>query len=360
MLAYHITQLNLQNYRNYSFKQLDVSSPLVIIIGKNGSGKTNLLEAISLLAHGRGLRKSRFNEIKKDNKLHWQVSGNIQNDDEYIIGSALDTDNKRIAKLNGELLKNTTELTNWFNAIWLTPQMDGIFLDSSSERRRFFDRIIQNFDSNHAELLANYESVQRERIKLLKTGQHDDIWLTSLEKQLASFGIAIAAKRNRVIKLLQNSINDLTSSFPKAIIEVAGEYESALLEQTAIEVEQVLVNNLKQSRQADAITGKTNTGPHKTDFVVINGAKNRHAKSCSTGEQKALLVSIILALGKLIRQHKGVMPVMLLDELMVHFDATRRQELFDEINNLNAQCWITATDADIFDNIKSQAMFIEL
>ena len=364
LLAYKLTQLIVENFRSYTSKALDVSGDIIIITGKNGVGKTNLLEAISMLTSGKGLRRAKLVNINRDNQHNWVVSGKVSFDGiTHQIGSAINLENrsgKRIVKVNGKLLKSSVELVNYIKAVWITPQMDGIFLDSTSQRRKFFDRIIYNFNSSHASNLNNYESLVRERIKLLKTGQHNDIWLNSLERQISSYGVAIAANRNLVIKHLQSAIDQAKTSFPKADIQVKGNFEQMLKQQTAVEVEEEFKSKLKLMRVADTETGKTNIGTHKTDFYVVNNDKNIAASQCSTGEQKALLISIILAQGRMIAKHNGIMPIMLLDEVVAHLDESRRAELFDEIRQLSGQCFATATDIEIFDDLKDIAEFISL
>jgi DNA replication and repair protein RecF len=266
---------------------------------------------------------------------------------------------KRTVKIDDEKQRGANVLAEYVSAIWLTPQMDGIFLESNSDRRRFFDRIIYNFDPEHASRVAVYENATSERLRLLKNGSADQIWLRTLEKRMAEYGIAIAAARNEVIGYLQDFLNAGATNFPKPIIEIRGKYEFLLHEYSALEVEQIFLSDLAESRAQDAANGRTAFGVHKTDFYVINAIKNIPAYLSSTGEQKALLLSIILGLARLLKARKNKTPIVLLDEVIAHLDENRRQELYDEIKNLGCQTFLTGTEKSVFSGI-SEAAFYEV
>jgi DNA replication and repair protein RecF len=349
-----ISSIKLYNFRNYAEAEINFSSQVTVIYGTNGSGKTNLLEAISLLTPGKGLRNAGLDEIAKNGAGEWAI---ISEAGGYKISTGLELGlSKRTVKIDNEKQRGANVLAEYVSAIWLTPQMDGIFLESNSDRRKFFDRIIYNFDPEHASRVAVYENATSERLRLLKNGSGDQIWLKTLEKRMAEYGVAIAAARNEVIGYLQDFLNAGETNFPKPIIEIRGKYEFLLHEYSALEVEQIFLSDLTEARGQDAANGRTAFGVHKTDFYVINAVKNLPAYLSSTGEQKALLLSIILGLARLLKARKNKTPIVLLDEVIAHLDENRRQELYDEIKNLGCQTFLTGTEKPVFEGI-SGAVF---
>lgn len=331
---------------------------LTVIYGHNGAGKTNLLEAISLLTPGRGLRGAKLEEISLNGGGEWSVIGEIGG---YKISTGLERDSvKRIAKVDNEKQRGTNILAEYVSAIWLTPQMDGIFIEGSTNRRLFFDRIIYNFDPEHASRVAVYENAMRERLKLLKTGSTDKTWLKVLERRMAEYGVAVAAARNEVIHYLQESLNQSATSFPRPLIEIHGRYENLLHAKSALEVEDIFAEALLEARYDDSANGRTSTGVHKTDFKVINSLKNMPANLCSTGEQKALLLSIIIGLARLLKSKKSKTPIVLLDEVIAHLDENRRAELFHEIISLGCQSFMTGTEKIFFKSVSSDVFFLKI
>jgi DNA replication and repair protein RecF len=229
----------------------------------------------------------------------------------------------------------------------------------SGERRRFFDRIIYNFDPEHASRIAVYENATRERLRLLKDGANDFNWLNALEKRMAEYGTAIAAARVEVIAYLQNMIDMRDTLFPKPEINISGKYEELVKSRSALEVEEIFLEDLLSARMVDANQGRTNFGVHRTDFLVINKNKYIAAQHSSTGEQKALLISIILALANMLKSHKNRTPVLLLDEVVAHLDESRREELFNEIKTLGLQVFLTGTETALFRPLNAQNFAIE-
>ena len=347
----YLNKIKLSNFRNYDFAESEFAPIINIITGSNGAGKTSLLEAISLLAPGKGMRGAALAELTKSGTAGWSVFAEVGG---YKIGTGLEGNSaKRLVKIDGELQKGVNALASYVSCIWLTPQMDGIFLADSGERRRFFDRIIYNFDPEHASRVAVYENAMRERLRLLKDGSRDNYWLTALEKRMAEYGVAVAAARTEVIAYLQSAINGRESLFPKADIEIAGKYESLIKSRPALEVENIFLEDLTSSRMLDAAQGRTNSGVHRTDFAVTNTAKNIAAEHSSTGEQKALLLSIILALANMLKIRKNRAPILLLDEVVAHLDEARRDELFTEIRSTNSQTFITGTENALFNGLEA-------
>lgn len=375
-----LTSIKMVNFRSYPNLALDFNDQLTVIYGHNGAGKTNLLEAISLLTPGRGLRGAGLSEILLRGNSEaaaepalsvagqqpigaaagrgqgqfinsWSVSG-IAND--YKLTTGFETGAaKRSIKIDGEKQKGANVLAEYLSAIWLTPQMDGIFLEGNTERRQFFDRIIYNFDPEHAGRVAIYENAMRERLKLLKNGYNDKTWLKVLERRMAEYGVAVAAARNEVIGYLQESLDQSATSFPRPEILIRGQFETMLHHRKALEVEDMFANMLLDARYDDSASGRTGIGVHKTDFHVINTAKNMQAALCSTGEQKALLLSIIMGLARLLKTKKNKTPLVLLDEVIAHLDENRRNELFSEVFGLGCQSFMTGTEKAFFAGIKA-------
>jgi DNA replication and repair protein RecF len=362
--SFYISSLYLDNFRNYNNLKLTLNEKPVVLTGTNGSGKTNILEAISFLSPGRGLRKIRLDEadrITENGRKNWSLSAVIhQGYEEIRIGTGREANaesNKRIIKVDGDVVKNQAELAAMFSVMWLTPQMDGIFLGSSSDRRKFLDRLVYNFDAEHASRIYSYEYTMRERAKLLQN-RGDASWLGVLENKLAERAVSIAAARIDAIETIQAAIMQSDTAFPKASISVNGEVESLIAENSSLYVEELIRKKLFEGRSYDFATGRTSVGTHRSDFVVIHTDKNMPAASCSTGEQKALLLSIILAEARAKATWKNSVPVLLLDEVVAHLDEYRRASLFHELLDMKTQVWLTGTDLSLFGGLERRAQFM--
>lgn len=359
-----ISRLVLTQFRNYESLRLDVGPQPLVLTGANGAGKTNILEAISFLSPGRGVRGIKLNEADKDGRYPWGVAATvIQGVYDVQIGTGRDASvasNKRIVKIDGEKMRGQAELARMFSVMWLTPQMDGIFIAGSSERRRFLDRLVYNFDGEHASRVYSYEHTVRERARLLQNGG-DAAWVAVLEHKMAEKSIAVAAARLETVDILHQSIQHAPTVFPKADIAVEGAVENLLLEgMSALEAEERLKQKLFEARIYDAQTGRTHIGCHRSDFVVRHVEKNMPAALCSTGEQKALLLSIILAEARAKAIWKNSVPVLLLDEVVAHLDEVRRAALFDEFLAMGAQVWLTGTDVPLFEALQGKAQFLSV
>ena len=360
-----VQSLQLYNIRCYEQARMDdVHAGLIVICGPNGAGKTNILEAVSLLTPGRGLRSATNEEIQKiDSPKAWAIASNVETGGAVVqLGTGLDAAvNKRIVKINGVAVKTQMALSDYLSCIWLTPQMDRLFLDTAGGRRRFFDKLIFAFDSGHAGRVTRYENAMAQRSKLLREEKNDDVWLKSLESQMAETGVAIAAARLDFVVRLQKACDLATDNeenfFPKALLSLSGTVEELLSKTPAVEVEELFTYQLRQSRSRDAETGGAATGPHKGDLMVRYAAKNMPADQCSTGEQKALLIGIILAHARLMRSERGSPPVLLLDEVAAHLDENRRAALFDLLHDLGGQVWMTGTDESLFEAARKRAQF---
>ncbi len=364
----------LTDFRNYRRLDLDIDARPVVLSGPNGAGKTNLLEAISLLAPGRGLRHARLGEIDRilpdqsDDRAQpavaWGVAARLDRPDGSVeVGTgrepALSGEpgrERRIVKINGAVV-GAQALAELLGMVWLTPQMDRLFLDAASARRRFLDRLVCSFDPDHAGRLARYEHVVRERLRLLRQAGGDATWFAALEHQIAERGIAVGAARREFVGRLSQTASAGCGPFPQATVAVDGAVEGWLERMPALAAEDELRGRLAESRARDGETGATRWGPHRSDLVVTHRAKGMPAANCSTGEQKALLIAVVLAHARLQAESRSLAPVLLLDEVVAHLDAQRRAALFDEILDLGVQAWLTGTEAVLFAGLRGQAQF---
>lgn len=368
-----IERLTLSNFRNYESLRLNVGPEPVVITGQNGTGKTNILEAISFLTPGRGLRGARLADVKKINSVSgWAVAANVvKGDDEFEIGTGVEKIvreddessfgyDKRIVKVDGEKISSQGELGNYISAVWLTPQMDRLFRGGSQPRRSFLDRLVYAFDTEHAKRTAAFEHLYREWYQLLKTGKNDNYWLESIEESMASLGVAIAAARREQTSKLNNFIaHDPDDVFPNVLLELDGVVEKMLDEMPAIEVEDRYKGILAAQRKK-VLYNESTEGVNRTDFKVYYRKKLMPAELCSTGEQKSLLISIILAQAKCMSVDRGFYPVLLLDEVVSHLDEFRREALLDKVKDMGVQAWLTSTDAGLFESLKGEAQFLEI
>ncbi|MBL8630493.1 MAG: DNA replication/repair protein RecF [Rhodospirillaceae bacterium] len=366
-----VVRLDLTSFRSYPSLRLDVALSPIVLTGANGAGKTNLLEAVSFLAPGRGLRGARLMSVARTepekNLIHpWAVSALVTNPDgEVRLGTGLATDgkdtrlsDKRAVHVNGMAVKGQVALSRHLGVVWLTPAMDRIFLDAPSSRRKFLDRLVTAFDPDQAGRIAAYEHAHRQRMRLLRDGIDDKTWFAALEDTLARYGIAIAAARADMVSRLNAALSQTRGPFPGAIMTLVGDTDRWLAEMPAVDVEEKLRNVLGAARYGDV----PDPGPHKTDLMVTFGclghpSHNLPASMCSTGEQKALLVSIVLASARLQTKKRGFPPVLLLDEIAAHLDPERRDALFAEILNMGVQAWLTGTDEALFTGLGSQAQY---
>ncbi len=362
-----LTRLTLTNFRNYSGLRLDVSARLIALSGPNGAGKTNLLEAISLLSPGRGLRGANFDELASLQSTHsWAIAAEVSSPHHEVklgtgwslaAGEADGSSTGRVVLIDGHLQKSSGALGEYMRMLWLTPAMDRLFAGPAGDRRRFMDRLVATFDPEHASRVAVFEKVMRERNLLLQETRPDPVWLGSLEAHMAEAGVAIAAARLAAIEALQKHIHlqRQNTTFPWGLIAIDGEIEALVAAMPAVRAEDEYRKLLADSRRVDAIAGRTLKGTHRSDLTVIHGPKEMAAAQCSTGEQKALLIGLILAQGHAVKTVSGVAPVLLLDEVAAHLDSTRRTGLFQALEALGSQAWMTGTDDHLFTGLSSGA-----
>ena len=352
-----VESLTLTAFRNYASLTLEPEGKSVILTGPNGSGKTNLLEAVSLLMPGRGLRQVKLAQLKSQTaemQAGWGVAITLKTGKGEQIafgtGQQSEREDKRIVRIDGEPIKSQSSLSQHFPVLWQTPQMDGLFAQGASEQRRYYDRLCASFVPDHTAQVAKYDYLRRERAKLLSFSRPDEGWLGSLERKMAECSLSIAATRLELLDALNYAMEGLHEAFPKAALSLKGFAEKALNEQTipAIEIEEQLCQALALSRREDAKSGRASHGAHKTELKVMFVPKAMEAGLCSTGEQKALMLSLLLAQTQAMKQRQNRLPILLLDEVVAHLDEHRRQALFTTLQELGPQCWMTGTDALLF------------
>ncbi len=367
--ALHIRRLTLTQFRNYGELRMAPQAGLIVLTGANGAGKTNLLEAVSLLSPGRGLRRAAFSDLAAEGgDGSWAVASEIGGPaGEVALGTGWSPANgneergsARQVRIDGVTQRGSGTLGSWFRVLWLTPAMDRLFTGPASDRRRFLDRLVMAFDPDHGGRVTRYERLMRERNKLLDRGELDDGWLSGIELQMAEAAVAISAARCDAVRALADVLRPDGAAprgpFPWPALEIDGQLERDLDAFSAVDVEDGYRTILADSRRIDMAAGRTTSGPHRSDLDVKHGPKDVAARLCSTGEQKALLIATVLGHARLVSNAGGEgPPVLLLDEIAAHLDPERRGGLFEALGELGAQVWMTGTDPELFDPISSNA-----
>ena len=372
MTTAFVRRLSLTNFRSYHAVQISLGrAGPVVLTGVNGAGKTNLIEAISLLAPGRGLRRATMEELAfAEGDGAWAVSAEI----EGMLGLATlgtgidppageDSAPVRKCRIDRESVGSATAFADHLRVVWLTPAMDPLFDGPASERRRFLDRLVLAVDAQHSSRVAALERSLRSRNRLLEDTPGDSHWLDAVEHETAEVAVAVAAARVETVKRLSAALDaarDQAPEFPQAQIDLHGWMERLLADHSAIEIEDRYRALLKENRPRDAAAGRTLDGPHLSDLAVRHRAKNLPAADASTGEQKALLIRLVLAHAGLIKQMTGFAPLLLLDEVVAHLDPVRRAALYDALSSLGAQVWMTGADPVSFGDIVSRANVFEV
>jgi DNA replication and repair protein RecF len=364
-----ITRLVLTDFRNYHLARLELDAGPVVVSGPNGAGKTNLLEAMSFLSPGRGLRNARLSDIDRrpgaaePTVSGWSVAVTVasrQGDVRIGTGRADNGGERRAIRIDGEPARSQSALAELVAVLWLTPQMDRLFVEGPEGRRRFMDRLVLGVDPAHAARVGRYEQAMRERSRLLREGRNDPAWFAALEEIMAAEGIAVAAARRDAIERLDLVCAAAPGPFPRARVGVVGAVEAWLAEMPALAAEDRLRAALAAARLGDAATGGAGVGPHRSDLAVIHAGKNIAAEAASTGEQKALLIAIVLAQARLQQCDRGEAPVLLLDEVTAHLDPARRGALFEIVAGLDGQVWVTGTDPGLFAPLHGIARFLSV
>ncbi|WP_425999433.1 DNA replication/repair protein RecF [Caulobacter sp. DWR1-3-2b1] len=376
MASAAINTLTLTDFRSYAHARLETGGRSVYLFGANGAGKTNLLEAISLLSPGKGLRGSSLAEVGRRmpgeaTGRAWAVAVQVEaGQDEPVhlgVGVEVGGATRRIVRIDGETLP-PGRLTDHVRPIWLTPAQDRLFLEAAAERRKFFDRLVFAGEPSHASHANAYDKAQRERMRLLTDALEggapaDAVWLTALEARMAQAGALMAQARARTLMALQAEIDSRGDRpFPQARLSLTGEWEKLALDGVEhAEIELRLATALAAARPRDGAAGRALTGPHRGDLDILHVEKDRPAAECSTGEQKALILNLVLAqAARLSRAESAPNPIVLLDEVAAHLDLTRRAALADEITALKLQAFLTGTDESLFDHLKGRALGVRV
>src|SRR5438132_1427506 len=371
MTPSRIHRLTLTHFRNYRGASLEASRDMVVLVGPNGAGKTNCLEAISFLSPGRGLRRATLEDVA-DNQGDgsWAVSAEVEGAlGLATLGTGIDApaaeaaaSTSRRCRIDREPVSSATAFGDHLRMVWLTPAMDGLFLGAASERRRFFDRLVLAIDSEHSSRVSALERSLRSRNRLLEVRNYDDHWCDAIERETAELAVAVAATRGQTVTRLAAMLRERgqASAFPSAQIMLDGWMENALAGEPATSVEARYREILRASRARDAAAGRTLDGPHLTDLQVVYAPKNMPARDASTGEQKALLIGLVLAHATLVAEMTGIVPLLLLDEVVAHLDPVRRNALFNELAKLGAQVWMTGADPAGFVDIGATGEIFEV
>ncbi len=366
-----VSRLTVTDFRNYARARLNVDQRPVVLTGPNGAGKTNLLEALSFLAPGRGLRRAALGEVSRraadgaQAGAGWAVAARLETAAGALeIGTGIAPAEgaagaRRIVRIDGSEAASQGELARWVSLTWITPEMDRLFDGPSADRRRFLDRLVHALDREHSARLNRYERTMRERMRLLRDRgmRADGAWLDALESTMAAAGVAVAAARRGLARRLHGICGAATGPFPAASVAIEGAVEAMLDKTPALAVEDAVRARLASLRPVDIEAGRATFGPHRSDLRCIHLARDCPAAACSTGEQKALLIRIVLGHARLGAAERGAAPLMLLDEVGAHLDADRRQALFEEILHLGSQVWMTGAEAGPFRTLGGRAQY---
>lgn len=362
-----VSRLKLSNFRNYASADIALEPGLVVLAGENGAGKTNLLEAVSLLTPGRGLRRATYVDMQgKTGPGGFAIHATVENPDgETEIGTGTsgtagsEGENGRRVRINGA---NATadEMMERLRVAWLTPAMDALFTGPAGDRRRYLDRLVLAIDPAHGRRALDYEKAMRGRNRLISEDSRDVRWLEAIEAQMAETGVAIAAARMELLQLMRAMIEKQPEGgpFPKSDIALEGDLERMVGTRPAVDIEEYFIERLASERPRDRAAGRTLSGPHRSDLLVRHRPKDMAAEFCSTGEQKALLVGMTLAHARLTAEVSGMTPILLLDEIAAHLDEGRRAALFSILKETGGQTLMTGTDAALFASIAHEAQFL--
>jgi DNA replication and repair protein RecF len=361
--------LTLTDFRNYDHLRIDLDARPVVLTGANGAGKTNLLEAVSYLTAGRGLRGAQLDSVIRIGTDGFAVAATLLKPISATEAGEIDIgtgyrrgESGRVARINHEPASGVGALAELVRALWLTPAMDGLFTGAASDRRRFLDRLVLTLDPGHASRVGDFEKAMRQRNRLLEEPRPDARWLDGVEHTMAELAVAVATARDQAVAKLAAALAERAGGvFPDPGISIEGDFEAGLGGRASVDVEADYRADLGRSRRRDAAAGRTLKGPHRCDLTVVHRLRGVPAALASTGEQKGLLIALILAHARLVREASGkVAPLLLLDEVAAHLDDMRRAALFAEILALGSQAWMTGTDRALFTDIAADAQCFEV
>jgi DNA replication and repair protein RecF len=357
-----LKRLILSDFRSYAALDLDCGAPMVVFVGENGAGKTNILEAVSLLSAGRGLRRADLADMARQGgaggfALSATLEGALGRSQ---LGTGFDPRRQppRVYRIDGANAPSASAFADHVRLVWLTPENDGLFRGPPGDRRRFLDRLVLAVDAEHGARANALDRALRSRNRLLEADAPDPRWLDAVESELAEIAVAVAAARGETVQRLAAIIAETAESasvFPFAQLELAGDLERSVLHQPAAKVEDTYRETLARERWRDRAAGRTLIGPNTADLLVTHGPKQQPADLCSTGEQKALLIGLVLAHARLVSRMSGIAPIVLLDEVAAHLDSGRRAALYRDLLSLGGQVWMTGTDRALFAELPEDA-----
>ncbi|HVY51162.1 MAG TPA: DNA replication/repair protein RecF [Devosia sp.] len=359
----YISRLRLTAFRNYAAAALDLDGRHLVLTGLNGAGKTNLLEAVSLLSPGRGLRRAAFETLgNQASDQPWAVAATVETPEGPVdLGTGAAEDGGRRVRINGANARSVEEMSDYLRLLWLTPAMDGLFTGPASERRRFLDRLVTTLVPSHSSAVADYEKATRQRNRLLEENA-DPRWLDALESEMAAHAAAVHFARADAVAHLEARIAESLEdgAFPAAALALTPLFDDRHIPASSAELEAELRELWRQSRPLDRAAGRTTHGPHRVDLDVLYAQKQMPAALGSTGEQKALLVGLVLAHARLVKARAGIVPFLLLDEIAAHLDPGRRAALFAAVDALGTQALMTGTDPMLFDALGDRAQRVSV
>ena len=368
--AQRLTRLTLRDFRNHADLDLPLSSRFVALVGENGAGKTNILEAVSLFAPGRGLRRAEFATMaRKAGPGGFAVSVTLARDGaEHRLGTGceppgFDGRTSRLCRVDGAGAPSPVAFSEFVRVVWLTPDLDGLFRGPGGDRRRFLDRLVLAVDSGHGARVSAMERALRSRNRLLEDRPNDGRWLDAIEREVAELGVAVALARRETTERLDRLIHetrDDAQPFPWAALRLEGDLDDLVAVWPALEAEDRFRLALARGRARDRAAGRTLSGPQTSDLVVRHGPKDVPATTASTGEQKALLIGLVLAHARLVRAMSGIAPLILLDEVAAHLDPRRRAGLFEALDALPGQVFMTGADPAMFDGLGEAAEIVRI
>lgn len=356
MPGHHVSDLKLSHFRSHLSGELSTGGRSVILYGANGSGKTSVLEALSMLSPGRGLRGVSADDASRlPERIGWKVLGELSlSGRSTSVETYLQEGTRRKVRINFKPAAQT-ELGRTIRILWITPAMDRLWIEGADGRRKFLDRMAMSFFPEHPADVAAYEKAMRERNRLFREGISDSYWFEALEARMADHGARITSNRMNTLDCLLKESASATTSFPAAHLELAEPEHGGNIDEP-----NELAAMFRDCRKRDSMAGRTSAGPHRADVLSFYKDRGVAARSCSTGEQKALLISLVLANARALSRELGAAPVLLLDEVAAHLDEDRRRHLFDEIRQMDAQVWMTGTDAALFADAGADAVRVEV
>ena len=360
--SFAVTKLRLRQFRNYETLDLNLAQKIIVLTGANGAGKTNLLEAVSLLAPGRGLRRATLSDMDRSDGGAWSIQAIIEGGEDVldIETGRSDQTERRYLNLFGQAAASQHELAQLVSLVWLTPAMDRVLAEGAGDRRRFLDRLVLAIYPDHARQVTSYEKAMRERSSALRSGRHDSIWLDALERRMAEPALAIAAARRELITGLNEVLRTSSLPMPRVELAIDGDVENDLATLPAVEAEQEFAARLASGRARDTQIGGAGFGPHRSEFSARDGENGEPAARCSTGRQKVMLLAIVLGEARLRQLRHGNLPIILLDEVAAHLDMCRHRELCEALSEVGAQTWLTSTDASLFNDLAGRAQFFHV